>query len=235
MIRIDKVLGNMGYGSRRELKRDFRRGGIVLNGKPVKSSHTTMDPEKDELYFYGEKVEYRPYIYLLMNKPEGFVSTTEGPDSVLHLVADLLYYDLHLVGRLDKDTTGMLLITNDGEYTHAITSPKNKIPKVYEVITKYPLQEELVEKFREGIYIRDEQERTAPAILEIIQPLKAYLTIIEGRFHQVKKMFEAVDNEVEELKRIQIGELELGDLSLGEVVELGEEELDLTMKSLDIK
>lgn len=234
MIRIDKVLGNMGYGSRRELKRDFRKGGIVLNGKPVKSSHTTMDPEKDELLFYGEKVEYRPYIYLLMNKPKNFVSTTEGPDSVLHLVADLLYYDLHLVGRLDKDTTGMLLITNDGDYTHAITSPKNKIPKIYEVETRDPLEEFLVEKFKEGIFIREEEERTAPALLEIITPMKAHLTITEGRFHQVKKMFEAVGNEVLELKRIQIGELELGDLAIGEVVELGEEELDLTMKSLEI-
>ncbi|MDO5755513.1 MAG: pseudouridine synthase [Tissierellia bacterium] len=229
-IRIDKVLSNMGYGARREIKRDFRRGGIVLNGKTIRSSKTTMDPETDELLFYGEEVIYRPLVYLVMNKPKDAICSNTGPKAIIPYLYDYAHYDLHTVGRLDRDTTGLLIMTNDGDYTHRIISPKSGIPKKYYVETQGKIFDDAISSFREGIHLLPEDIITEPAELEILGDREAYLTIFEGKYHQVKRMFEAVDNSVAELHRVQIGHFHLPDLDFGEYREMTKEELDQSLQ-----
>lgn len=234
-IRIDKVLNHMGYGARRELKRDFRRGGIVLNGETIHSSKTTMDPDKDELLFYGVEVIYQPYIYLVMNKPQGAVCSNKGPDSIIPYLTEYAHYDLHTVGRLDKDTTGLLILTNDGDYTHRIISPKSKISKKYYVETYGKIFDDVVDDFKKGIRLLPEDLVTSPARLEIIDDRSAYLTISEGKYHQVKRMFQEVDNEVSRLHRVQIGDFILPELEEGQYREMDQEEIENSLVSQELE
>lgn len=231
--RIDKILGHMGVGSRKEIKEYAKKGHIKVNGNIIKSSDIKVDPEVDIIEYLNRPVEYREYIYLMMNKPQGLISSTDDPRE--SLVIDLLddYYKNFKpfpVGRLDKDTEGLLLISNDGKLAHELLSPKKKVGKTYYVEVLGLVDESYNDKFKEGITL-DDGYKTLPATLEIIHSdgvSKVNLTILEGKYHQVKRMFGALGMKVIYLKRISMGGLDLDDnLQPGEYRELSELEIDI--------
>ncbi|WMJ76782.1 MULTISPECIES: pseudouridine synthase [unclassified Sedimentibacter] len=222
-LRIDKMLSNMGLGSRKQIKQDARNGYIKINGKTEKDSSRIIDSDKDLVNYKGQTVKYVQYIYLMMNKPGGVVSATE--DNYDSTVLDLLddedkVYNPFPVGRLDKDTEGLLLLTNDGQLAHNLLSPKKHVDKTYYAEVEEELTEKDVKTFEEGVILTNENYKTLPAKLEIIEsgyPSTCYVTIKEGKFHQVKRMFNAIKNEVIYLKRISMGPIKLDEsLSLGE-------------------
>ena len=232
MQRLDKIISNLGYGSRKEIKGLARKGFIEVDGVIEKDSSKLIDPEKSVIKVNGEQLFYREFIYLMMNKPDGVVSATS--DSRDETVIDLLEVDHQAfepfpVGRLDKDTVGLLLLTNDGELNHRLISPKWKVDKVYYARIDKKVTEEDVEKFKKGITL-DDGYVCKEAILEIIEATdegsEVNITIQEGKFHQVKRMFEAVGKNVTYLQRIEFGGLPLDeDLEEGEYRELTEEEV----------
>jgi 16S rRNA pseudouridine516 synthase len=233
-MRIDKWLSNTGFGSRKEVKQLLKSGAVTLNGNVIKDPKTQANPDKDHVVVHGEEVIYKEFIYLMMNKPQGVISATE--DSRHETVIDLLEledqgFEPFPVGRLDKDTEGLLILTNDGQLAHSLLSPKKHVPKTYFAKINGSIPENTYEKFKEGIFLEDGYQ-TQPAKLKIVQDAmdesEIYLTITEGKFHQVKRMFEAVDRKVTFLQRVQMGNLKLDEtLPLGTYRELTEEELSL--------
>lgn len=238
-IRIDKMLSNMGYGSRSEIKKFAKSGLIRLNDKIQKDVSQIIDSESDTIFFDDKIVQYQQYIYLLMNKPQGIVSATF--DNVHRTVIDILPEEYQIykpfpVGRLDIDTEGLLLITNDGKFSHDLLSPKKHIDKTYYVEVDGELLEKDIQTFIAGITL-DDGYHTMPAILNILSSSKecASCTVViqEGKFHQVKRMFAEIGRKVLFLKRIQIGSLELDkNLQKGEVRELLPEEIELLFKKI---
>ncbi len=235
--RIDKIISNMGYGSRRDVKKFIKDGRIRVNTIIVKDNKSKIDPYEDEIYFDGERVIYVEYIYLMMNKRQGLVSSTDDPltETVIDTLEDKYkIYDPFPVGRLDKDTEGLLLITNDGQLAHQLLSPKKKIDKKYYAEVKGMVEEEHIDIFKNGVVL-DDGYKTLPADLEILETnliSKVNLTIREGKFHQVKRMFKTQGMEVVFLKRISMGPLLLDDnLKVGEYRELKEYEKNLLMES----
>lgn len=232
MERIDKILSNLGYGTRKDLKKIVKNGMVQVNGITIKDSAMKVDPEKDKIVINGEEIFYREFIYLMMNKPAGVISATF--DNKDETVIDLLEVEHQVfepfpVGRLDKDTVGLLLLTNDGDLNHRLISPKWKVDKVYFAKIDQKVTQEDIEKFKHGITL-DDGYRCKEAILEIQKASEEgseiVLTIQEGKFHQVKRMFEAVGKKVTYLKRIEFGTLPLDeDLEEGEYRELTEEEI----------
>lgn len=230
--RLDKIISNLGYGSRKEIKAIARKGLIEVDGVIIKDSSMNVDPEKSVIKINGEEIFYREYIYLMMNKPDGVISATH--DNRDETVIDLLEidhqaFDPFPVGRLDKDTVGLLLLTNDGELNHRLISPKWKVDKVYYAKIDKKVTEKDIEAFKKGITL-DDGYVCKEAKLEILnssdEGSEINLTIQEGKFHQVKRMFEAVDKKVVYLKRIEFGGLSLDEeLEEGEYRELTEEEL----------
>ncbi len=232
-MRIDKILANMGYGSRKEVKKLLKDGGLQVNGDVIKDGKAHVNPEKDSIMLNGEVVEYREFIYLLMNKPQGVISATE--DQQDETVIDLLQLEDQVfnpfpVGRLDKDTEGFLIITNDGQLSHQLLSPKRHVPKTYFAVIDGEVTEEDVMAFKEGVTLEDGYH-TKPGELVILKSgltSDIELTITEGKFHQVKRMFESVGKQVVYLKRLSMGPLVLDkDLELGEYRELTDEEVTL--------
>ena len=232
-MRIDKMLANLGYGSRKEVKQLLKSGAVKVDDVVVKDAKQHIDTNNQTVTLNGEVIEYREYIYLMMNKPQGVLSATE--DSVSETVIDLLelgdqVYEPFPVGRLDKDTEGLLLITNDGQLAHKLLSPKKHVPKTYFAVIDGEVTEEDVEAFAEGVTLDDGYE-TKPGELKIVKSgirSDIELTITEGKFHQVKRMFEAVGKKVVYLKRISMGPLPLDEtLELGEYRELTDEEVEL--------
>lgn len=232
MERLDKIISNLGFGSRKEVKIFARKGLIKVDGNIVKDSGTLVDPAKSKIEINGEEVVYRKHIYLMMNKPDGVVSATF--DNRDETVIDLLEIDHQVfepfpVGRLDKDTVGLLLLTNDGELNHRLIAPKWKVDKVYYAKIDKKVTEKDIEAFKNGITL-DDGYTCKEAILEIINATdegsEVMVTIQEGKFHQVKRMFEAVDKKVVFLKRTEFGGLPLDEtLEEGEYRELTEEEI----------
>lgn len=239
-MRIDKLLANIGYGSRKEVKGLLKSGAVKVNDEIIKDAKAQVNPEIDVITVHGEQVEYKEFIYLMMNKPPGVLSATE--DNHQETVIDLLeledsVYDPFPVGRLDKDTEGLLLITNDGKLAHQLLSPKKHVPKTYFAVIEGEVTERDVEAFRAGVTL-DDGYLTKPGELVIIKSGSTSdieLTITEGKFHQVKRMFEAVGKRVIYLKRLSMGSLQLDDqLELGEYRELTDEEVNsLQHGSLD--
>ena len=232
MERLDKILANLGYGTRKELKKIVRNGIVEVNGIVVKDSAMQVDPEKDKIVINGEEIYYREFIYLMMNKPDGVVSATY--DNRDETVVDLLEVEHQVfepfpVGRLDKDTVGLLLLTNDGELNHRLISPKWKVDKVYFARIDKEVTEADIKAFQKGITL-DDGYVCKEAKLEIQsaseEGSEVLVTIQEGKFHQVKRMFEAVGKKVVYLKRIEFGTLKLDEeLEEGEYRELTEEEI----------
>ncbi len=229
MERLDKVLSNLGYGTRKEIKQVVKKGFVTVNDEKVKDSGLQIDPEKDTIVINGEKVEYKKYIYLMMNKPAGVISATY--DKRDETVIDLLYMEDQVfepfpVGRLDKDTTGMLIITDDGDFAHRMLSPKKHVEKVYKATLDGEVTDEMVENFRKGISFYDGTLCLSAKLLPNKgNPHIARVIIREGKYHQVKKMFLTQGLTVKDLHREQIGMLKLPkDLAPGECRFMQEDE-----------
>ena len=230
-MRLDKLLANMGYGTRKEVKQLLKQKGVTVDGEIVKDSSMHVNPDSQEVSVFGERVEYTEFIYLMMNKPPGVISATE--DHVDQTVIDLLdplaqHFKPFPVGRLDKDTEGLLLITNDGQLAHNLLSPKKHVPKTYYAKIDGIVTESDIEAFKQGVEL-DDGYVTKPGELVILTSgpkSEIELTIQEGKFHQVKRMFESVEKKVTYLKRLSMGSLKLDEtLNLGDYRELTEEEL----------
>ena len=220
-MRLDKFLGDQGIGTRKQIKEYVKNGRCRINGEVAKKSDVHIDEEKDEIAFDGEILSYSKYHYFLLNKPVGVVSATrDGRNkTVLDLLKNENVKDLSPCGRLDIDTEGLLLLTDDGDLIHKLLSPKKHVDKVYEVHLRDRLKEHDIAKLEKGVDIGDKKEDgttdyTLPALVKVIEdddqgiPI-IHLTIREGRFHQVKRMLEAVGNEVLFLKRLSMGSLML--------------------------
>ena len=229
-MRVDKMIGNANLDSRRNIKRNAKKGALVINGEVVKDTSTQVDPNVDEVFYMGEYVDYFENIYIMMNKPSGYLSATIDEDPTVIDLLDPFYQnlDLSIAGRLDKGTRGLLLISTDGKFVHKVTSPNSNIEKTYLVETRDDIDESYIEKFQEGVEIKEEAYIARPAKLEIIADKKAMVKVTEGKFHLVKRLFSNLGNEVISLKRTAIGELSLDPhLEEGSYRELTEEELDL--------
>lgn len=237
MMRLDKYLAEMGVGTRQEVKKQIRQGKAAVNGTVVKAADTKIDETSDEVTICGRNISYVSYEYYMLNKPAGVVSATEDrrDTTVIDLIKEKKRKDLFPVGRLDKDTEGLLLITNDGDLAHRLLAPKKHVDKVYYAKIDGMVTEEDVKRFAEGIDIgAEEEEMTRPAQLDILksgEESEIRLTIHEGKFHQVKRMFLAVGKEVTYLKRERMGTLCLDEnLKPGEYRLLTEEEIENVRK-----
>ena len=220
-MRLDKFLVECGLGSRKEVKDLISSKKVFVNGDPNVSAKDNIDENIDTIEFEEDKLEYKEFRYYILNKKAGYVTAVE--DSRDATVMDLLpewviRKDLAPVGRLDKDTEGLLLFTNDGKLNHKLLAPKSHVDKTYYVEIEKNISDEDILKLKQGLDIGGYV--TQPAKVEKIEDKKINLTISEGKFHQVKKMLEAVDNKVLFLKRISFGKLKLKDLALGEVREI---------------
>ena len=210
MIRLDKLLAHSGYGSRKEVKELIRKGQVSVNEVVIKDDDFKVDEVNDEVIVEGIIVDYQKFIYIMMNKPDGVLSATYDPKDpiVLDLIEDTPTRGLFPVGRLDKDSEGLLLITNDGKLAHELLSPKKHVDKVYYIEYEGELVSDVKERFKEGIILEDDY-KCLPASIELLNDNKAYVTISEGKFHQVKRMINMCNGEVTYLKRIKFGPLEL--------------------------
>lgn len=236
MERIDKILVSQNICSRKEAGQMIRKGRVQVNGQIITSPQTKVDPDTAQISVDGSVVAYRKYLYLMMYKPTGVLSATEDnrQKTVLDLVPPQLYRKgLFPAGRLDKDTTGLLILTDDGDYAHRMLSPKKHVYKIYQVETELPVTPQDQEKFLQGVSYGEIQY--APAQLFFSDPSdqkKTTVKIREGKFHQVKRMFEACGNRVVHLHRSQIGALCLDDfLKPGQVRVMEKEEADTVFSS----
>ncbi|WP_100331891.1 pseudouridine synthase [Bacillus xiapuensis] len=234
-MRIDKLLANIGYGSRKEVKKMLKAGQVAVNEELVKDGKQHVNPKEDRILVHGEEVHYREFIYLMMNKPPGVISATEDlrEETVIDLLAhEHAVFEPFPVGRLDKDTEGLLLLTNDGKLSHRLLSPKKHVPKTYFAVIEGEVTAADIEAFRRGVTL-DDGYVTKPGELVIVKSglhSDIELTITEGKFHQVKRMFAAVGKRVVYLKRLSMGPLQLDEeLELGEYRELLPKELELLM------
>ena len=230
LMRLDKFLTEMGLGTRSEVKKILKTKQITVNGEIVTKPETKVAPENDQISYKGEPVTYCEYEYYLFYKPAGCVTATEDQlhKTVMDYLTDTVRSDLFPVGRLDIDTEGLLLITNDGALAHDLLSPAKHVEKTYYAVIDGVVTEKDVNSFENGVDI-GEEKLTKPGKLRILKSepeSKIELTITEGRFHQVKRMFEAVGKKVLYLKRISMGPLQLtDDLKPGEYRPLTEEEI----------
>lgn len=229
-MRLDKMLSHYGIGTRKEVKKYIKKGFVKVNSKIVKNDDMKINLTCDIVEYDGQVVIYRPYVYIMLNKPSGYVSATK--DNVHLTVVDLVkgYDNYHLfpVGRLDIDTEGLVILTNDGDFAHRLLSPNRHHCKLYYAIIDGIVNENDVLRFQEGIMI--DNYRCFPAQLKIISchddKSEVYIEIYEGKFHQIKRMVQALDKKVLYLKRVQIKSLKLDDcLSLGQYRELTDNEL----------
>lgn len=224
---IDRILSEQTNYSRKEIKRLVSKGLVLVNGSFVRKSDEKYAEDNISIKINGEEVRVNKHFYLLLNKPKGYVSTTvsDSDKAVIDLVPDKYKTrTLFPAGRLDKDTTGLMLITDDGVFAHNILSPKKHIKKVYEVVIDKDVSDEMVYGFRDGVKLNDGECKSA--LLEKIDTNKCLVTLTEGRYHQIKRMFGCYKAKVLELKRICMGELYLpSDLGVGEVREVSDEEL----------
>ena len=235
-MRLDKCLADCGLGTRSEVKSLLKAKRITVNGKVVTNGKVQVNPETDEILFDGEKIQYEEFVYIMMNKPKGVVSATE--DNLHKTVLDLinpLYFKKGVfpVGRLDIDTHGLLLLTNDGELAHRLLSPKKHVTKIYQARVEGVMTEEDAVAFEKGIVLSDGTE-CMPARLDILSTAQdesiVQIHLKEGKFHQVKRMVKAFGKTVVDLQRLTMGPLKLDEsLALGESRPLTEEELQSLM------
>ncbi len=221
--RLDRFLSNQTGMSRSVVRTGIRRGFAYVNGDAVKDAAYIIDPSSDKIDYDGESVEYKEFVYIILNKPSGIISASRDKSrkTVLDLVPESLKRrDLSVVGRLDKDTTGLLLITDDGEFAHKCISPKSKIEKSYIVTLDSDINADAVDEFAKGVVLADGY-KCKPAVLEILAKNKARVIITEGKYHQIKRMFGVFGLGVEGLHRERIGTLILPDnLLFGECQEI---------------
>lgn len=232
-MRIDKLLADLKYGSRSEVKKLLKNKSVLVNQQYVTDGGLHINPETDEIIVNGEKIFYKPFVYYMLNKPKGYISATM--DGAHRTVLDLLKpedcrYDVFPCGRLDLDTEGLLILSNDGQFAHRLTHPKKEVYKTYYVEVDKPIEAKDLEIFLSGMTILDGQNEpytTKRAFLMPLSEKSAKVAICEGKFHQVKRMFAHVGKQVTYLKRVAIGSLMLDEqLGLGEYRELLIEELE---------
>ena len=227
-MRIDKLLADNSIGTRKEIKAYIRAGRVTANDYVVDDPGMHIDPDEDVIRFDGKVINFEWFHYYMLNKPAGAVSSTHEGDSVTvtHLLASENIKNLSPVGRLDKDTEGLMILTDDGILLHYLISPKKHVGKEYLVKTALPLSEEDLSVLEQGVDIGDDTP-TLPAIA-VMKEDGLHLTIYEGRFHQIKRMLEAIGNSVTYLKRLKMGELSLDPkLRAGEYRKLSSDELAL--------
>lgn len=234
MIRLDRLLSNRGYCSRREVKALVKSGHVLVNGTKPRTPDVNVDPE--QVTFEGEALDPGEGLILMMHKPAGYTCSHKELGEVIYDLLPERYSrrnpPLSSVGRLDKDTTGLLLITDDGALLHKLTSPKYKVAKIYEVGLEKDLRGDETEVFASGkLMLEDEEVPLEPAQLTVHSPRSVSLSITEGRYHQVKRMFEAVGNKVLTLHRSRIGDLQLDDLPEGEFRQLEGAEIQKALRS----
>lgn len=239
-MRIDRLLCEMNIGSRSQVKELIKKGQICVDGRIIKKPETHVDEYSAVVTCQGKEYRYSPYVYYMMNKPPGVITATwdEKEQTVLDVLRHELLKDSHgdlagiplkdifPVGRLDKDTVGLLLLTNNGELAHSLLSPKKHVPKKYFVRTDKPISSEMIKCLEEGVMIGPE-EKTLPAVLEDWSGSQCCITITEGKYHQVKRMFHGVGAEVVFLKRLSMGTLTLDEgLREGQIRKLKQEEVN---------
>lgn len=224
-MRLDKFLAHHLGVSRTIVNKELKAQKVTVNGDIVKSGAYHVSPDQIVEYDGFEIVPITENRYFMLNKPQGYVCSTDDPDhpTILYFIDEPMAEKLHSAGRLDLDTTGLVLLTDDGKWSHRITSPKHHCEKVYQVTVEQPLTANLIDIFKQGIQLKSEKTLTEPAKLIIIDDYHAELTISEGRYHQVKRMFAAVNNHVTQLHRKQIGNIVL-DIPEGEYRPLTQDE-----------
>lgn len=227
-MRIDKYISGCGYASRKEVKKLIKQGLVTVRGIVCKKAEEQVG-EDSEVYVNGERLVYREFVYLMLNKPQGYVSAVF--DKKYPVVTDLVgeeyaHFEVFPVGRLDIDTEGLLLLTNDGKFAHEMTSPKKNVYKRYFARLDKPMVESDIEEFAKGMEFKEFTAKSAR--LEITDnPREVYIEIAEGKFHQVKRMCERVGKTVTYLKRVAVGSLTLDEsLPLGGIRELTQEEME---------
>lgn len=230
-MRLDRFLSETGFGTRSEVKKLIKQGCITVNAEPAKKPDIHIDPQQDSVFVCGKRAVYREFIYLMLNKPSGFVSAVwdKRLPTVLELVPEKYrHFEPFPVGRLDIDTEGLLLLTNDGELCHRLLSPRHHVPKTYIAEAAAAVTPDAIRAFSEGVTL-DDGYKTLPAQLKVLSdvpPYRAEITVSEGKFHQIKRMFEAVGNKVVFLKRIKMKDLSLDEgLQKGEIRELTDDEI----------
>ncbi len=225
-MRLDKFFTSIGRLSRKECAAEAKRGQISVNGEVTKDTSVHVDPERDIISHRGERITWERYFYIMLNKPTGYISSTEKSAGTVMKLLPPEYEKAGCFpcGRLDVDTVGLLLITNDGETAHKLLSPKRHVAKSYRFRCSEPLSPEMVARLEEGVDLGD--FTTAPAKLMLDSPREGIISITEGKFHQIKRMLAAVGSGIEYLERIKFGPLDLDEsLSRGEWRRLTEEEL----------
>ena len=233
-MRIDKLLSDMGLATRSEARAACKSGQVLVDGVPVRDSSSHVDPERQSVVFRGRDISYRRHTYVMLNKPEGYVSATE--DSKLPVVTELLdgelrKMELFPVGRLDRDTTGLMILTNNGPLAHRVLSPKHHVPKVYRFTAAEPMADGVEEKFRDGVTLADGYECKSAVIELDSDRMGGYITLTEGKYHQIKRMVASTHNRVVTLERISFGGIELDrGLSRGEYRLLTDGEIALLEK-----
>lgn len=215
-MRIDKFLSEMGLATRSEARSACKSGQLLIDGIPIKDSAAHIDPDKQLVTFRGRVVNYRKYTYVMLNKPEGYVSATE--DSKLPVVTELLNKELRKmelfpVGRLDRDTTGLMILTNNGQLAHRVLSPKHHVKKVYRFTSAEPMCDGVEERFRDGVTLADGYECKSAEIALDEDRMGGYITLTEGKYHQIKRMVASTDNRVVTLERVSFAGIPL-DISL---------------------
>lgn len=228
IIELERLLQSQGFGSRKMCRKLIHSGAFAIDGVVHDNPRESLDASGLQFTLDGELWDYREHVYILLNKPEGFECSTspthhEGVHSLLPL--PLAVRGVQPAGRLDHDTTGMLLLSDDGPFLHAMMSPRRHVPKRYIATTKHPVTEEMLQALRDGVLLRDETEPLAA--MDVMNPAanEIALTITQGKYHQVKRMVAAAGNRVEGLVRIAIGGLPMGNLGLGEWRYLSPDEL----------
>lgn len=228
MERIDKIISNQTGYTRKEVKELIHMKRVTVNGETISKSDLKVNSKNDKITLDGIEIKIKKHIYLMLNKPKGYISATEDKNmkTVLDLLPkEYLHRNLFPAGRLDKDTTGLMLITDDGEFAHDILSPKKHVKKTYKVTIDIPMTEEMITGFKKGVQLNDGECKSAT--LKITGSNTGIVTLTEGRYHQIKRMFGCFKAKVTELERIAIGNLKLpNDLTPGENRELTDIELD---------
>lgn len=231
-MRLDKFFSELKIFSRREIVNELKKGYIKVNNVVVKKADFKINEEKDIITYKDNVIKYKKYIYLMLNKPEGYISATEDltQKTVLDLIPDnLRKFNLFPVGRLDKDTTGLVILTNDGISAHNALSPKHHVKKKYLFAVIDPFSEEDKEAIENGITLADGYT-TKPCVIERIGATSGFITLTEGKYHEIKRLFGARGNKIIKLERISFSEIYLGDLPLGQYRHLTEEEERIFIK-----
>lgn len=227
-MRLDKFLADLNFGTRKRVKKLIKTGHVKIDGEVVVSSSYNFDENKSVVSFDDEIIEYTPFVYIMLNKPKDYISSTidELYPSLINLIDPIYAKRVRIVGRLDADTTGIILLTDDGKLNNRLTHPNRNIPKVYQVTVNHEISPKLVNEFAKGVSIgRDEVTR--PALLEIIDTNVAKVTLKEGKYHEIKRMFDHFDLDVIALNRLKFGPLTYEGLEVGQWRLLTDNEVEM--------